>query len=60
MAVLRGLARRPGVVVPEAELVGSLRGGGGNTVEMAVTELRTALGAPLVETVVECGYRLAV
>jgi uroporphyrinogen-III synthase len=60
MAVLRELARRPGVVVPRAELVGSLPGGGsGHAVEMAVTRLRAALGAPLVETVVKRGYRLA-
>jgi uroporphyrinogen-III synthase len=61
MAVLRELARRPGVVVPRAELTCSLPGGGdGHAVEMAVTRLRAALGARLVETVVKRGYRLAV
>lgn len=61
MAVLRALARRPGHVVPAAELTASLPDGGdGHAVEMAVTRLRAALGAPLVETVVERGYRLAV
>jgi uroporphyrinogen-III synthase len=61
MAVLRELARRPGAVVPRTELLGSLPGGGdGHAVEMAVTRLRAALGAPLVETVVKRGYRLAV
>ena len=59
MAVLRELARRPGHVVPRADLIGSLPGGGdGHAVEMAVTRLRAALGAPLVETVVKRGYRL--
>src|SRR3954447_6969877 len=59
MAVLRELARRPGHVVPRADLIGSLPGGGdGHAVEMAVTRLRAALGAPVVETVVKRGYRL--
>ncbi|TYP84643.1 uroporphyrinogen-III synthase [Blastococcus xanthinilyticus] len=61
LAVLRELARRPGHVVPRPELVAALPGGGdGHAVEMAVTRLRAALGAPLVETVVKRGYRLAV
>jgi uroporphyrinogen-III synthase len=61
MAVLRELARRPGAVVSRAELLGSLPGAGdGHAIEMAVTRLRAALGAPLVETVVKRGYRLAV
>ncbi|GAA3169564.1 uroporphyrinogen-III synthase [Blastococcus jejuensis] len=59
MAVLRALASRPGHVVPRAELTASLPGGGdGHAVEMAVTRLRAALGAPVVETVVKRGYRL--
>ncbi|HEY0510225.1 MAG TPA: uroporphyrinogen-III synthase [Blastococcus sp.] len=59
MAVLRELARRPGQVVPRAELIGSLPGGGDDdAVEMAVTRLRTALAAPVVETVGTGGYRL--
>ena len=59
LAVLRELARRPGHVVARPELVGCLPGGGdGHAVEMAVTRLRAALGAPLVETVVKRGYRL--
>jgi uroporphyrinogen-III synthase len=59
MAVLRELARRPGHVVPRAALIASLPGGGdGHAVEMAVTRLRAALGAPVVETVVKRGYRL--
>ena len=47
-------------VVPRAELVAALPGGGGDghAVEMAVTRLRAALGAPVVETVVKRGYRL--
>jgi uroporphyrinogen-III synthase len=60
MAVLRELARRPGHVVPRPDLVASMPGGGdGHAVEMAVTRLRAALGAPVVETVVKRGYRLA-
>ena len=61
MAVLRALAHRPGHVVPAAELTASLPDGGdGHAVETAVTRLCAALGAPVVETVVERGYRLAV
>ena len=59
MAVLRALARTPGHVVPRADLIASLPGGGdGHAVEMAVARLRAALGAPVVETVVKRGYRL--
>jgi uroporphyrinogen-III synthase len=61
MTVLTELACRAGHVVSPAELVASLPGGGdGHAVEMAVTRLRAALGAPLIETVPERGYRLAV
>jgi uroporphyrinogen-III synthase len=61
IAVLRELTRRPGHVVGRPELIAALPGGGdGHAVEMAVTRLRAALGAPVVETVVERGYRLAV
>jgi len=61
MAVLRALARRPGVVVSRPDLLGELSGGGdAHAVEMAVTRLRAALCAPVVETVVKRGYRLAV
>jgi len=61
MAVLRELARCPGHVVARADLTASLPGGGdGHAVEMAVTRLRAALAAPVVETVVKRGYRLAV
>jgi uroporphyrinogen-III synthase len=60
MAVLRALACRPGAVVGRPDLSGALPGGGdGHAVEMAVTRLRAALGAPVVETVVKRGYRLA-
>ncbi|WP_138731736.1 uroporphyrinogen-III synthase [Modestobacter excelsi] len=60
MAVLRALARRPGVVVSRPDLLAELSGGGdAHAVEMAVTRLRAALGAPVVETVVKRGYRLA-
>ncbi|WP_245177394.1 uroporphyrinogen-III synthase [Geodermatophilus sp. DF01-2] len=59
MAVLRALAARPGTVLSRPELVRVLPGGGdGHAVEMAVTRLRAALGAPLVETLANCGYRL--
>jgi uroporphyrinogen-III synthase len=61
MTVLRELAGRTGSVVSRDELVASLPGGGdGHAVEMAVTRLRAALQAPLVETVVKRGYRLKV
>ena len=61
MGVLRALAARPGTVVSRPELICSLPGGGdGHAVEMAVTRLRAALGAPVVETVVKRGYRLKV
>ncbi|WP_235927952.1 uroporphyrinogen-III synthase [Goekera deserti] len=61
MAVLRALARRPGAVVSRPDLLTGLSGGGdAHAVEMAVTRLRAALGAPVVETVVKRGYRLAV
>ena len=61
MAVLRALARRPGTVVARPDLIGLLPGSGdGHAVEMAVTRLRAALGAPVVETVVKRGYRLKV
>ena len=61
MTVLRELACRGGHVVSRAELIASLPGGGdSHAVEMAVTRLRAALQAPLVETVVKRGYRLKV
>jgi uroporphyrinogen-III synthase len=61
MAVLRELARRPGDVVARSELIAALLGGGdGHAVETAVTRLRAALGALVVETVAEDGYRLTV
>nr|WP_239001030.1 uroporphyrinogen-III synthase [Jiangella asiatica] len=61
MAVMTELARRPGVVVPRAELLAVLPGGGSDehAVEMAVTRLRGAVGARVVQTVVKRGYRLA-
>jgi uroporphyrinogen-III synthase len=61
MAVLIELARRPGVVVSRAQLLGVLPGGSTDehAVEMAVTRLRGALGAKVVQTVVKRGYRLA-
>ncbi|PZF79726.1 uroporphyrinogen-III synthase [Jiangella anatolica] len=61
LAVLAELARRPGVVVPRAELLAVLPGGGSDehAVEMAVTRLRGAVGARVVQTVVKRGYRLA-
>lgn len=61
MAVLAALTRRPGVVVSRAELLAALPGGGTDehAVEMAVTRLRAALGAKLIQTVVKRGYRIA-
>jgi uroporphyrinogen-III synthase len=61
LAVLRALAERPGTVVSRPDLTAVLPGGGDeHAVEMAVTRLRAAIGAPLVQTVVKRGYRLAV
>ncbi|BFV59047.1 uroporphyrinogen-III synthase [Kitasatospora sp. CMC57] len=62
MALLRALAKRPGWVVPRAELLRALPGSGNDehAVETAMARLRSALGAPrLVATVVKRGYRLA-
>ncbi|WP_165956190.1 uroporphyrinogen-III synthase [Streptomyces hainanensis] len=62
MAMLRVLARRPGWVVPRAELLRALPGAGRDehAVETAMARLRTALGVPtLIQTVVKRGYRLA-
>jgi uroporphyrinogen-III synthase len=61
MALLREMARRPGVVVPRATLLRALPGqtADEHAVEMAVARLRAALGEPrLIETVVKRGYRL--
>ena len=61
MTVLRSLARRPGAVVSRPDLLATVSGGSdAHAVEMAVTRLRAALGAPVVETVVKRGYRLAI
>lgn len=61
MSVMTELARRPGVVVSRADLLAVLPGGGSDehAVEMAVTRLRGAVGARVVQTVVKRGYRLA-
>jgi uroporphyrinogen-III synthase len=62
MSLLRALARRPGWVVPRADLLRSLPGAGRDehAVETAMARLRTALGsAKLIQTVVKRGYRLA-
>ncbi|MET9748632.1 uroporphyrinogen-III synthase [Streptomyces sp. ESR1.13] len=62
MSLLRTLARRPGWVVPRAELLRALPGTGRDehAVETAMARLRTSLGAPkLIQTVVKRGYRLA-
>ncbi|SFL46082.1 uroporphyrinogen-III synthase [Geodermatophilus ruber] len=60
MAVLRALTARPGTVLSRPALGRVLPGGDEHAVDTAVTRLRAALGAPLVETVVERGYRLTV
>ncbi|KPC83077.1 bifunctional uroporphyrinogen-III synthetase/response regulator domain protein [Streptomyces sp. NRRL WC-3753] len=62
MSLLRALARRPGWVVPRAELLRALPGTGRDehAVETAMARLRTSLGTPkLIQTVVKRGYRLA-
>lgn len=63
MALLRALARRPGWVVPRAELLRALPGSGEDehAVETAMARLRAVLATPgLIATVVKRGYRLAV
>jgi uroporphyrinogen-III synthase len=63
MALLRTLARRPGWVVPRAELLRALPGSGDDehAVETAMARLRVSLGTPrLIATVVKRGYRLSV
>ncbi|MER5176850.1 uroporphyrinogen-III synthase [Streptomyces sp. NPDC002896] len=62
MSLLRALSRRPGWVVPRADLLRALPGAGRDehAVETAMARLRTALGTPkLIQTVVKRGYRLA-
>jgi uroporphyrinogen-III synthase len=62
MSLLRALARRPGWVVPRADLLRVLPGAGcdEHAVETAMARLRTALGVPkLIQTVVKRGYRLS-
>ncbi|MFE6595928.1 uroporphyrinogen-III synthase [Streptomyces sp. NPDC057781] len=62
MSLLRALSRRPGWVVPRAELLRALPGTGRDehAVETAMARLRTSLGTPkLIQTVVKRGYRLA-
>ncbi|MFJ5104657.1 uroporphyrinogen-III synthase [Streptomyces sp. NPDC088554] len=62
MALLKTLVRRPGWVVPRAELLRALPGAGRDehAVETAMARLRTSLGTPkLITTVVKRGYRLA-
>ena len=62
LAIMRALAKRPGMVVSREDLLAVLPGAGDDThaVETAVARLRAALGAPkVVQTVVKRGYRLA-
>jgi len=62
MAVLRALARRPGVVVPRPALLAELPGRSSDehAVEAAVARLRSCIGVPsVIETVMKRGYRLA-
>ncbi|MFE0812272.1 uroporphyrinogen-III synthase [Streptomyces sp. NPDC058794] len=62
MSLLRALSRKPGWVVPRAELLRALPGTGRDehAVETAMARLRTSLGTPeLIQTVVKRGYRLA-
>ena len=63
MAILRGLAHRPGVVVARAELLQTLPGSASDphAVDTAVLRLRKALGdKSIIATVVKRGYRLAI
>jgi uroporphyrinogen-III synthase len=58
--LLRALARRPGTVVPAADLAGCLPDGrDGRAVDAAVAGLRAALGVPVLESVEGRGHRLA-
>ncbi len=58
--LLRALARRPGTVVPAADLAGCLPDGrDGQAVDAAVAGLRAALGVPVLESVEGRGHRLA-
>ncbi|WP_217245779.1 uroporphyrinogen-III synthase [Streptomyces sp. AC602_WCS936] len=62
MSLLRALSRKPGWVVPRAELLRALPGTGRDehAVETAMARLRTSLGSSkLIQTVVKRGYRLA-
>lgn len=62
-AVLRALAERPGHVVSRPALLATLPSGNALTehaVEMAIARLRQAVGAPVVQTAIKRGYRLAV
>lgn len=62
LAILRVLAREPGVVRSREELLAVLPGDSDDphSAEVAVARLREAIGRPLVQTVVKRGYRLAV
>ncbi|OBG94576.1 uroporphyrinogen-III synthase [Mycobacterium sp. E3298] len=62
MGILRALAKRPGDVVPRADLLRALPGSSNDphAVDTAVLRLRTALGDKnIIATVVKRGYRLA-
>ena len=61
LAVLRALARHPGVVLDRTALLAAMacETGDGHAVEMAVARLRSVLGPRVVQTVVKRGYRLA-
>ncbi|OBI04105.1 uroporphyrinogen-III synthase [Mycobacterium scrofulaceum] len=62
MGILRALAKRPGDVVPRADLLRALPGNSNDphAVDTAVLRLRTALGDKnIIATVVKRGYRLA-
>jgi uroporphyrinogen-III synthase len=61
VAVLRALVRGAGAVVSRAELLAAVPGiDNEHALEMVVSRLRRALPAPVVETVIKRGYRLAV
>ena len=62
LAILRALAREPGVVRSREELLAVLPGESDDphSAEVAVARLREAIGRPIVQTVVKRGYRLAV
>jgi uroporphyrinogen-III synthase len=60
LALLRTLLDAEGAVVPRAQLLRAAGTADEHALEMALSRLRRALGAPIIATVVKRGYRLDV